>query len=321
MTDFPIDPSTRRSGPYTATAGQTVFDYDFPVLDADDLGVYELPNGGTAETRLTRGTDYTVAGVGLEAGGSIVLTAGAAAGDRISIVGERTPRRSTDFNEAGAFTANALNLELDALTIVLQEAAAKAGRTLRLADGDADADLRLPVLAQRLGRFLRFDPLTGAPVAFDIATLDAVALPLSIAQGGTGGTTPAAARAALSAEDAALNHAYLDVVQAFTRAQRYAPTTLTDGATIAWDLDLGPLARVTLAGNRTMGAPANRRDGGCFILIVTQDGTGGRTLAWNAAFDFGIEGTPVLPTGANKVAIFTFISNGASMFCIGRWNN
>lgn len=194
MTDFPIDPSTRRSGPYTATAGQTVFDYDFPVLDADDLGVYQLPNGGTTETRLTRGTDYTVTGVGLEAGGTIVLTAGRAAGDRISIVGERTPRRATDFNEAGAFTAAALNLELDALTVVLQEAAAKAGRTLRLADGDADADLRLPVLAQRLGRVLRFDPVTGAPTAFDLALLGALELPVSLAQGGTGATTAAAAR-------------------------------------------------------------------------------------------------------------------------------
>ena len=174
-----------------------MFDYDFPVLDADDLGVYQLPNGGTTETRLTRGTDYTVTGVGLEAGGTIVLTAGGAAGDRISIVGERTPRRATDFNEAGAFTAAALNFELDALTVVLQEAAAKAGRTLGLADGDANADLRLPPLAQLLGRFLRFDPVTGRPSGFDIATLGAVALPLSLAEGGTGASNLAGARAAL----------------------------------------------------------------------------------------------------------------------------
>lgn len=110
-------------------------------------------------------------------------------------------------------------------------------------------------------------------------------------------------------------------VQAFTGAKRYTPVTLTDAATIAWGLDAAPLARVTLAGNRTVGAPTNQRDGGMFILIVNQDATGGRTLAWNAAFDFGTEGTPSLPTGANKVAIFTFISNGTSMRCIGRWSN
>lgn len=115
--------------------------------------------------------------------------------------------------------------------------------------------------------------------------------------------------------------AFLAGVQAFTGAKRYTPVTLTDAATIAWDLDAAPLSRVTLGGNRTVGAPTNQRDGGMFILIVNQDGTGGRTLAWNAAFDFGTEGTPSLPTGASKVSIFTFISNGTTMRCIGRWSN
>ncbi len=115
--------------------------------------------------------------------------------------------------------------------------------------------------------------------------------------------------------------ALLAGAQAFTGAKRYTPVTLTDAATITWDLDAAPIGSVTLAGNRTVGAPTNQRNGGCFILIVNQDGTGSRTLAWNAAFDFGTEGTPVLPTGANKVAIFTFLSNGTSMRCIGRWNN
>lgn len=164
MTDFPIEPSTRRSGPYTATASQTVFDYGFPVLDADDLGVYRLPNGGTTETRLTRGTDYTVTGVGLEDGGTIVLTAAAAAGDRITIVGERTARRLTDFNEAGAFTAAALNLEFDALAVTDQEQTTRLDRTMRLQQGDPAADMRLPLAAVRAGKVSAFDPVTSAPI-------------------------------------------------------------------------------------------------------------------------------------------------------------
>lgn len=117
------------------------------------------------------------------------------------------------------------------------------------------------------------------------------------------------------------NFAYLDTVQAFTRAQRYTPVALVDGASIAWDLDLAPMARVTLGGNRTMAAPTNQRDGGMFFVEVIQDGTGGRTLAWNAVFDFGGEGTPVQPTGAGKKAIFGFLSDGAAMRCVGRWSN
>lgn len=117
------------------------------------------------------------------------------------------------------------------------------------------------------------------------------------------------------------NVAYLDAVQAFTRAQRYTPVALVDGASIAWDLDVAPMAKVTLGGNRTMAAPTNQRDGGMFVLEVTQDGTGNRTLAWNVAFEFGVEGTPIQPTTAGKKTIYVFLSDGAAMRCVGRWEN
>ena len=59
---------------------------------------------------------------------------------------------------------------------------------------------------------------------------------------------------------------------------------LTDAATISWDASLGGVATVTVAGNRTMAAPTNLKTGGHYVLHVTQDGTGGRTLTWNAVF-------------------------------------
>ena len=158
---------------------------------------------------------------------------------------------------------------------------------------------------------------TNAEVLADIGAA-AVGRTLTAGSGLTGGGDLSANRT-FTVDNTVV--AFLAGVQAFTGAKRYTPVTLTDQATIAWDLDAAPLARVTLGGNRTVGAPTNQRDGGMFILIVNQDGTGGRTLAWNAAFDFGTEGTPSLPTGANKVSIFTFISNGTSMRCIGRWSN
>ena len=36
-----------------------------------------------------------------------------------------------------------------------------------------------------------------------------------------------------------------------------AEATLTDGSTIAWDVSTSPVAKVTLAGNRTLAAPTN----------------------------------------------------------------
>lgn len=77
---------------------------------------------------------------------------------------------------------------------------------------------------------------------------------------------------------------------------------LTDASTIAWDAATqGFNAKVTLTANRTMGAPTNLQDGVTYTLNVAQDATGSRTLSWNAIWDFGAAGTPVLSTAAGKV--------------------
>lgn len=79
-----------------------------------------------------------------------------------------------------------------------------------------------------------------------------------------------------------------------------AVQTLTDGATINWDMSAALNAKVTLGGNRTLAAPSNPKEGITYALEVAQDGTGSRTLTWNAAFDFGSVGTPTLSTAASK---------------------
>lgn len=65
-----------------------------------------------------------------------------------------------------------------------------------------------------------------------------------------------------------------------------AVQTLTDAANIAWNMDLGDDAKVTLAGNRTMDAPTNIIANNFGFFDVVQDATGGRTLAWDATFVF-----------------------------------
>lgn len=74
--------------------------------------------------------------------------------------------------------------------------------------------------------------------------------------------------------------------------------TLTDAATIAWNIATGYNAKVTLGGNRTLGAPTNLQEGLGGVLRVIQDGTGSRTLAYNACWDFGALGSPTLTTTA-----------------------
>jgi hypothetical protein len=103
-------------------------------------------------------------------------------------------------------------------------------------------------------------------------------------------------------------------VNQFTKQQYFTNATLTDGANIAWDLDVAPMATVTLAGNRTLDNPTNMRNGNTFILIVKQDGTGSRTLAYGNAYKWAGGVAPVLSTALNSVDIISFVSDGTSMY-------
>jgi len=99
----------------------------------------------------------------------------------------------------------------------------------------------------------------------------------------------------------------------FTQQQNFQRATLVDGANIAWNLNTAQAARVTLAGNRTLANPTNMVDGGTYILEVRQDATGGRTLAFGSAYDWGADGAPTLSTGANVRDVLTFVSDGTKM--------
>jgi hypothetical protein len=110
------------------------------------------------------------------------------------------------------------------------------------------------------------------------------------------------------------NIVFKNTVQEFTKQQNFNATTLTDGASIAWDLDDNQASSVTLAGNRTLANPTNMKDGATYILVVKQDATGTRTLAYGTAYEFSEGTVPVLSTGANAVDMLAFYSDGVSMF-------
>lgn len=98
--------------------------------------------------------------------------------------------------------------------------------------------------------------------------------------------------------------------------QVYTTQALTDAATISWAAT-APVATVTLGGSRTMAAPSGLLAGGLYTLIVTQDGTGGRTLTWNAVFKGQGGGVMPQPEGtAAAVTQFNFISDGTNLFSL-----
>jgi hypothetical protein len=91
-----------------------------------------------------------------------------------------------------------------------------------------------------------------------------------------------------------------------------APQTLTDGATINWDMSAGFNAKVTLGGNRTLATPTNPFVGQTYTLAVIQDGTGSRTMTWPSGFDWGTTGAPTLTTTASKVDLITLVCSDAA---------
>jgi hypothetical protein len=113
--------------------------------------------------------------------------------------------------------------------------------------------------------------------------------------------------------------AVVNTAQEYTRTHNFDATTLTSATSIAWDLSQNQVARLSLATNGTMADPSNKVDGATYILSVTQS-TGTNTLAWNANFKWPGGTAPTLTAGSGKTDIFTFVSNGTSLFGVASQN-
>jgi hypothetical protein len=90
------------------------------------------------------------------------------------------------------------------------------------------------------------------------------------------------------------------------------PVALTDAATVAVDLSLSNNYTLTLGGNRTLGAPTNQTAGQSGVIVITQDGTGSRTLAYNAVWKFPGGTAPTLTTTASAVDVIAYYVESAT---------
>jgi len=164
MAAFIQDVPTRNQ--FTAAAAQTIFDYTFPIFDQVDLVVEKtkISDGQTIILVLT--TDYTVTGVGAQAGGTIVLTSSAAAGDIITITRQVELKRITDFSQEAAFNSANVNLELNRIVQMEQDRDRDIAQALRIPDADVNSPANdIDDETIRADKVLAFDPITSQPKA------------------------------------------------------------------------------------------------------------------------------------------------------------
>lgn len=90
--------------------------------------------------------------------------------------------------------------------------------------------------------------------------------------------------------------------------------SLTDGATVTLDASLGNRFSVTLGGNRTL-ALSNIADGQKVEVIVTQDGTGSRTLSYSGiTIKWQGGSAPTLTAAAGKADMLVVWRAGSNYY-------
>ena len=104
----------------------------------------------------------------------------------------------------------------------------------------------------------------------------------------------------------------------FTAAAIAPEATLSDASTVTWNALTQSVSKVTLGGNRTIGLASGGVAGAFISILIIQDGTGSRTVSWNAAYEFAADTAPTLTTTANLGDLFVFRYNGAKWLEVGR---
>ena len=156
------------------------------------------------------------------------------------------------------------------------------------------------------------------------SSLNLTTTPLAVGSGGTGATSfssgallKGSGTSAVTTASAGTDYAGMATAQTFTKAQRGAIVTLTDGATVTPDMADGNNFSLTLGGNRTLANPTNLTAGQSGSIFLVQDGTGSRTLAYGSYYDFAGGTAPTLTTTANAVDRIDYVVRSTtSIHCV-----
>jgi C1q domain len=185
--------STTNRNNYVGNGSVNEYDYTFRVFDDDDLLV-TVRNVAGVETTLTKTTDYTVSGVGLNGGGSITLVSSGQAwltggnlttGFVIAIRRVLDLTQNTDIRNQGDFYPEAHEDQFDRGAMIAQQQQDELDRSLKLSETTDPADFDATLPADAVGAANKvptlnaagdgFAPASDWPTSVDIDTATASA--------------------------------------------------------------------------------------------------------------------------------------------------
>lgn len=135
---------------HVANGFTTVFAYPFLIFDAADLRVR------VDGTLAVLNVDYTVTGVNVEAGGTVVFGSAPSNGANVTIQRRMPLGRDIEYQYSGDFQSPTVNRDFDRLWMMGQDIDADGARAMRLPVGDT-ASTELPQLSDRALRGMAWD--------------------------------------------------------------------------------------------------------------------------------------------------------------------
>lgn len=324
---------TRSTGTGVAHLTSGVLSVSPVVLTSEVSGILPIANGGTNNSSLAAGAAYSTGtqlttetnlsvsrggtGVGtLTANGilfgngtsPVQVTAAGSANQILRVPGGGNPPSfgSIDLSSSAAVGSSILGVGNGGTGL---SAIGTANQFLRVNNaGTANIYVDLlgtadqVIATQNAGNTTLSLPQSIAPTSSPTFANLTLTNPLPISSGGTGSATQ--------------NFVDLTTQQSIAGGKTFIPVVLTDAANIATNAALGNTFRVTLGGNRNLSAPTNPVDGQKAVWVFIQDGVGGRTLTYDAVFNFGVFPTLVLSGAPGKRDFMGAIYNSAN----SQWN-
>jgi hypothetical protein len=137
---------------YSCNGTTTLFTYNFKIYEDDDLEVI-IADAASSETVLTLNSDYTVAGAGDAAGGTITLTTGSVcpSGSTLTMLKNIDFTQDTDYSDGQTLTADGLETPPDKSRIIDQQLKEDTDRSIKVIKSSTLTDLTIiPVANQAI---------------------------------------------------------------------------------------------------------------------------------------------------------------------------